>query len=125
MLDAAGLSPISKRLLWSQAFQMASDIYNISTSQKHEKTKWEKWNKQMPRWCKKLRAFGDIGIVKKTGKAGHIEEKGFEGMMVGYCDDSAEEVYKMLNLATNRVSTARDVRWLNKSFGEFMKEGSE
>ena len=121
MLDAAELSDVLKRLLWSQAFKMACDLYNISSSTADEKSKYEKFNNQMPRWCKQLVAFGEVGIVRKGGKPGHLNAKGFEGIMVGYCDDHAEGVFEMLNLSTNRISTSRDVKWMHKTYGSFMR----
>jgi hypothetical protein len=125
MLDAAGLTPVSKCLLWSHAFSMACNIHNISASTSDEPTRFEKWTNIMPRWSKQLRAFGDVGLVRLGGKQGHIADKTFDGMMVGYCNDNAEGVYKMLNLATNRVATSGDVEWLNKSYGEYITEPSE
>lgn len=46
-------------------------------------------------------------------------------MMVGYCNDHAEGVYQMLNLSTHRISTSRDVTWLNKNYGQYIKEESD
>ena len=43
-------------------------------------------------------------------------------MMVGYPPNHASGVYRMLNLETFRIVTTRDVKWINKTWGEYMKD---
>jgi hypothetical protein len=38
-------------------------------------------------------------------------------MMLGYADNHAKDVYRMLNLETNRVPLTRDIIWLKKMYG--------
>ena len=52
-------------------------------------------------------------------------DKGFDGMMVGYAEDSGAGVYRMYNLKTGKISCTRDIKWLNKSYGEYLKSEKE
>ena len=45
--------------------------------------------------------------------------------MIGYAKDHSEKVYRMLNLTTHRVSTSRDIHWLNITYKEYMKRTHE
>jgi hypothetical protein len=38
-------------------------------------------------------------------------------MMLGYTDNHAKDVYRMLNLETNRILLTRDIIWLKKMYG--------
>ena len=60
--------------------------------------------------------------------SGKLEDKGNVSMMVGYAENHAGDVYRMLNLRTKKISLSRDICWLKKSYGEYMnlkKQGSE
>ena len=52
---------------------------------------------------------------------GKLEDKGNVCIMVGYAENHAGDAYCMLNLKTKQISVSRDVCWLGKSYGDYMK----
>jgi hypothetical protein len=49
-----------------------------------------------------------------------LENWGISCVFMGYAKDHAANVYRMLNLETNLIIITRDIRWLKKTYGEFM-----
>jgi hypothetical protein len=67
-----------------------------------------------PPYARKLKTFGEIGIVsyykdKKLG--GKLDDRGRPCMMVGYAKDHSDDVYRMLDLKTHGVIHSRDIIW--------------
>ena len=52
---------------------------------------------------------------------GKLENHGRTCVFVGYADKHAGDVYRMLNLKTNKIIMSRDILWLNKTFGEYFE----
>jgi len=52
---------------------------------------------------------------------GKLENKGMECIFVGYAENHTGDVYRLLNLKTDKIVLSRDVVWLNKTFEEYMK----
>ena len=48
-----------------------------------------------------------------------FSNKGRTCMFVGYTTKHAGDVYRMLDLDTKRITTSRDIRWLDKSYSEW------
>jgi hypothetical protein len=46
-------------------------------------------------------------------------------MYLGTMPDHAKDTYCFLNIATNQIIHSRNVVWLNKSYGDFMKLGPD
>ena len=42
-------------------------------------------------------------------------------MFVGYADNHASNVFRLINLNTKNVMLSRDVTWLDKLYGEVFK----
>ena len=55
--------------------------------------------------------FGKIGVTARLDRklSGKLEEKGNVCMMVGYAENHAGDVYRMLNLKTKQVCMSCDV----------------
>ena len=95
--------------------------WNASVKVGMDKSPNERWDKSVPRWTRELKIFGEMGVVRKGGLQRKVLDKGFDGMMVGYAEDSGAGVYRMYNLKTGKVSCTRDIKWLSKSYGEYLK----
>ena len=52
----------------------------------------------MPRWIRNLRAFGETGIVKKSGHVQKVENKGMDCVMVGHGVEHGAGTFRMMNL---------------------------
>ena len=53
-------------------------------------------------------------MVAKGGMLKKLDNKGFDAMFLGYSDEHANGVCRMMNLNTRKISITRDVKWLNK-----------
>lgn len=83
------------------------------------KSRFEHWLGKLPRFTKKLRKWGEAGVVKtKILKTPKIGDRGVTCMFVGYNTDSGDDVYRMWNPDTKRLLRTRDIRWLGRMFYE-------
>ena len=129
MFVAAGISGSLRKKLWAEAMNTAIDMNNIIINQKDEKTPYEVINGKgtSPRYSKQLRRFGEIGVI--LNKRGQLKSKmvdrGTIAMMVGYHRQSAEGVYRMLNLETHKITQTRDVRWTQQMYHEHTHTSKE
>ena len=63
--------------------------------------------------------FGEIAIATKTKKLkGKLEDRGDTIYFVGYADNHAADVFRMVNIRTNKVSKTRDITFTGKMYGE-------
>ena len=120
MLNGARLGESKRRLLWSECASTATKLHNLTaegTSSPH-KLLFEK----EPVYGRHLKTFGEVGICKDNSKKkrSKLENKGKYAMFLGYADNHAGDVYRMLNLSTNKVIQTRDVTWTQKMYGEHM-----
>ena len=68
--------------------------------------------------------FGEMCVVADTdNKVGRtkIDPRGKIILFVGYSTQHAGDVYRLLNLKTNRVIHSRDVKWIGKTWAELYK----
>ena len=125
MFDDAGIGETMKGHLWAEAANMATQIDNVLVKNPKKRTPFEKFTGTKPKYAKNLRAFGDMCIVLDQSKRkirSKLDNRGILGMMVGYHDEHAGDVYRLYNPKTKRIMTSRDVRWLNKSYGTYCAE---
>ena len=51
-----------------------------------------------------------------------LDNRGKTCMFVGYADDHTKDVYRFLNIHTNRIILSRDIRWLNIIWKRYKKK---
>ena len=70
-----------------------------------------------------LRTFGEVGVVAHINRdmKAKLEDRGRPCMFVGYAHNHAGDVYRMLDLKTRKICVSRDVTWLKKLYGEYIK----
>ena len=91
---------------------------NILTSSTRAQSPYYLFFKQQTPIVKHLKAFGDMGIVTKDAKIrSKLSPRGIPCMFVGYPEDTTPDVYRMLNIHTNRIIKTKDILWLNKNYG--------
>ena len=68
------------------------------------------------------RQFGEVGFVLKSGNKikSKISDRCKKAIMVGYVRNSIGDTYRMLHLDIERVTSAKDIKWTNKSYGEMI-----
>ena len=91
-----------------------------------DKSPYELWydKKPNPSWTSNLRTFGEIGIIQ-DGALGKIKSKltnrGFPAMFIGYPPDHSNDVFQFFVLSRRSIIHSRNVVWLNRSYGDYMK----
>ena len=51
-----------------------------------------------------------------------IKNRGIPCLYLGHADNHGSDVARLLKLETKKVVRSRDLRWLNKTLAEYMKE---
>ena len=116
MFDAAGIESEMRKRLQAEVFQTALDWWNMTTKCKKTKCPNQLWmNEEMQKWTRALRTFGEIGVAKRHRMLRKMENKGFDGMMVGHVKANAAGVHQMMNLKTRKIHVVRDIRWLDRT----------
>ena len=123
-LNYAGLTTLTKKRIWSECAATVIKIENILIKDKNKKCPYELMFGHMPNYIEDLRTFGEIAIVRDNGNKlkGKLSDRGLEAMFVGYSEHHAKNVYRFLNLKTNRIMTSRDVTWMHLLYKDYIKE---
>ena len=91
-------------------------------SQEHRKSPVELFYGEKTNYTDYLRTFGEVRIVldEETKKTrAKLQDRVLECLFVGYPDDHAGDVYKLLSLATKKIIKSRNVIWMNKAYSEY------
>ena len=121
MLNSAGFDETTRGKLWAEAANCATANENVTSPTRGELSSHEKFFGVLPAYVTFMRTFGEIGIVRNVhqGMVWKLENKGIPAMFVGYAQEHAGNVYKMLNLQTHKIILCRDIQWLHKTFGAY------
>jgi hypothetical protein len=67
-----------------------------------------------------MRTFGEMAIVNDHAKrkmCGKLDDRGRPCLLLGRAENHHRDVYRFLNLETERIIQSRDVLWLNQQYG--------
>jgi hypothetical protein len=67
-----------------------------------------------------MRTFGEMAIVNDHAKRkmrGKLDDWGRPCLLLGHAENHHRDVYRFLNLETERIIRSRDVLWLNQQYG--------
>jgi hypothetical protein len=109
-----------KQSHWMEAAATATKMENIQ-NEKGSALPYYLFYKTNPDYEANLRTFGELGIVTAepgTTIKSKLEDCGIKGMFVSYAENHAGNVYRVMNLKTNKIMLTRDVKWLNKFIGK-------
>ena len=119
MMFNAGLTKSLREKLWTECAQTATLLDNITVNEKKLSNQGILGH-NCPHTIKGLRQFGEIGMIaNRKNMQNNLAERGFPGILLGYCEQHAAFVYCMLNLKTEKIVITRDIVWLNKSWGHW------
>ena len=122
MLNEAEVPLGTRKGLWAEAASTATHIHNICIRKNTSQTPYELVFDEYPRIIKDLKRFGEVGIVTfRKGKIGKskLENKGRHCIFVGYALEAPFKTYKMFDLRTRKIIISRNVKWINKMYGEW------
>ena len=104
MMTGAGMGSRRRGKVWAEAWKTAVEWWNASVKIGMNKSPNERWDKSIPSWSRELKFFGEMDMVRKGGLQRKLLDKGFDGMMVGYAEDSGAGVYRMYNLKLEKLA---------------------
>ena len=114
----------TKKRIWCGSASTIIKIENILIKDRREKCLYEIMFGRMPNYINDLRTFGAFAIVKDNGHKlkSKLSDRGVEAMFVGYSEYHAKNVYRFMNLKTNRIMTSRDVIWMHLLYKDYKKD---
>ena len=119
ILNKAGLTQKKRDQLWAEAAKTATKLTNITVKVNGQATPHKNFYGEEPEYSRYLRTWGEMGVVKDpTEHKLKNADRGRVCMFLGYASNHAGDSYKVFHLKTGKALISRDVRWLNKSFGE-------
>jgi hypothetical protein len=120
MMNHANLPLTIRKGVWTEAAATATNIDTFLVTNNKPVASYNAFHEKESPFVRHLRTFGEIGVVLNHAKKaikGKLDNRGRHCMMLGYADNHAKDVYRMLNLETNRVLLTRDIIWLKKMYG--------
>ncbi|CAJ1945008.1 unnamed protein product [Cylindrotheca closterium] len=120
MMNTARMTETMRGNLWAEAADTATKLDTALVYQRGEQSSHQKFWKREARFARHLRTFGEMAVIKVHTKIkGKLKDRGRTVMFVGYADNSSGDTYKFYDPKTKRISSSRDVSWLNKSYGDW------
>jgi hypothetical protein len=122
MFNDAVIEGNFRKGLWAECASTATFYNHIIVKTSQNKSPLELMFKEKAKELNNLRKFGEVCVAATKNKIqGKLSDRGSVCVFVGYPSNHASDVYRLLNLKTNHVIKSRDVIWLNKTYGEWMK----
>ena len=110
--------------MWCEAAQTTSMLDNVLVQGKGGKPPHSKFYSEDPKYAKNLRTFDEIGMTAiSSNKVARtkLDPRGQMSMFVGYSLNHPTDTYCFINLSTKRIIHSRDVKWLDKTWGQYYK----
>ena len=122
MMNSAGIEGDFRKGLWAECASTATFYENIIVNREKKKSPFELMFKSKGKELKSLKRFGEMCVVTTKAKIqGKLNDRGTACVFVGYPKDHSNDVYRLLNPETNQIINSRDIIWLNKTYGQWMK----
>jgi hypothetical protein len=119
LMAAAHVPEPIRRLIWNEAFQAATLLDGLMVVEVNgvQKTRWEHWLGDLPKFTKFLRTWGEAGVVKtRSLTTPKVADRGVPCMFVGYSKNHPGDTYRMYDPATGGIHDVRDVIWLHRMY---------
>ena len=116
MLIQAVIDSKGKGEFWCEVISTATKLDNIMVRPERAKSPHTLFYGKDAKYMKYMRTFGEMAVIAiHEGKEmrSKLDNRGKTFMFVGYAEDHAGDVYRLLNIHTKRIIMSRDVRWLN------------
>jgi hypothetical protein len=112
--------------LWAECASTATYYDNLIINKDKKKSPIELMFKYRARELKYFKRFGEMCVATTKDKIqGKLSNKGTVCVFVGYAVNHADDVYRLLNAKTKSIIKSRDVMWLNKSYGAWIKSKND
>jgi hypothetical protein len=123
MMNQAGFTKEMRANMWAECARTATMLENSMPDCVGEQPPIVKFTGDQYNWVYSLRTFGEMAVLldNATANQDKLTDRGRVCMFVGYSDEHPRHTYRFVNLHTNRIVLSRDVKWLNKMWGEYQK----
>ena len=124
MMNHAGFTMAKRQQLWCEAAQTATLLDNILVQDSAKSSPFTQFFGVDAKYAKHLKDFGEMWVVADTdNKVGRtkLDPRGKINLFVGYKNQHAGDVYRLLNPKTSRVIHSRDVKWKVKCGQSFTR----
>jgi hypothetical protein len=120
MINGAGFPEELREKFWAECALTATKLNNLMIK-KEGKNPYEMFYGEKMNLESKLKVFGEIGIEKdyNINLSDKMKNKGGLCAFLGYPEDHPKETFKVFDLKSERPKITRDVKWLNKTYGEY------
>ena len=123
MMNAARLTGALRTGLWAECARTATNLDNIDCDNQEKVPRYKRFMKEDYKGFQHIQKFGEVGIMTKREKLkAKIKNRGIPCLYLGHADGHGSDVARLLKLETKKVVRSRDLRWLNKTLAEYMKE---
>ena len=123
MMNHARFTVKKRQQMRCEAAQTATMLDNVLVQEKGGKPPHTNFYGEDPKYAKYLRTFGEIGVtaISSNKVARKLDPRGRISMFVGYSLNHPTDTYCFINLSTKRIIYSRDVKWLDKAWGQYYK----
>ena len=126
MMNGAGLTGNLRSGLWAECARTATKLDNLDCENEDKEPRYKRFFKKDFEGLDYLKSFGEVGIMTLREKMkAKIKNRGIPCLYLGSADSHGKDVNRLLKLATKNVVRSRDVKWLNKTLKEYLKDKGE
>jgi len=118
IMNGAGFDKKKRHLFWTEAANTVTHLENITIRKGTTHTPHYLFYGSDASYTKHLQVFGKLAIVKALNATNKLSDRGMKAIFVGYADKHAGNVYRFINPNTNKIILSRDVKWLERKYGE-------
>jgi len=117
-MNGAGFDKKKRHLFWTEAANTVTHLENITIRKGTTRTPHYLFFGSDAPYTQHLQVFGKLAIVKELNVTNKLSDRGMKAIFVGYADKHAGNVYRFINLNTNKIILSRDVKWLERKYGD-------
>ena len=121
MMNLAGFTAAKRAELWCEAANTATLLDNLLVRDHPNKSAHELFLKRTAKYGDHLKIFGEMVVAKDHTAKTKIDSRGNVCVFLGYAENHAGDVHRLLNSTTGRILLSRDVQWLDKLWAEHQK----
>ena len=123
MMNAARFTGGLRSNLWAECARTATNLDNIDCDNKEKIPRYKRFMGEDYKGFQHIKKFGEVGIMTMREKMkAKIKNRGIPCLYLGHADSHGSDVARLLKLETKKVVRSRDIRWLNKTLDEYMKD---
>ena len=119
MLNGGGFFNQNRQLNWAECANTVNKLDDLLCYKRGIPANF--FTTDVEKYKNNLHPFGELAVVTIGGKKklkAKLENRGETYYFVGYPDNHAGDVFRIVNLKTNRVTETQDVQFLGKMYGE-------